>query len=255
MENNNNTKQTQVLVLGTYHFGKGGKHAVNMKIADVMTDKKQQEIKEVVDKLAAFNPNKIAVEQHAASFEELNSLYSDHCLKKNNINSDIIAHRHEIIQLGFRLAAQLNHSKIYPIDFPVSLPFELAMEYAEKNLPELYQKFNQEIMDITKEADELQKNETVGDILKYYNNPERISNEHSNLYLYPTQIGAGENYYGADILTEWYKRNTRIFANLQSISEPGDRILVIYGAGHCKILRDFISSYNHMELIEAMDYL
>lgn len=255
MENNNNTRPTQVLVLGTYHFGKCGEHAINVQVADVLTDKKQQEIKAIVDKLAAFNPNKIAVEQHVASFEELNLLYSEYCLKNDNINSDKVAYRNEVVQLGFRLAAQLNHPKIYPIDFPVSLPFEPAMEYAEKNLPELYQKFNQKVMDITKETEELQKNGTVGDILKYYNNPKRIADGHSDLYLYQTQIGAGENYYGADVLTEWYKRNIRIFANLQSISEPGDRILVIYGAGHCKILRDFISSYNHMELIEIMDYL
>nr|WP_317984434.1 DUF5694 domain-containing protein [Clostridium sporogenes] len=55
--------------------------------------------------------------------------------------------------------------------------------------------------------------------------------------------------------TEWYRRNLYIFANLQDIAEPDDRILVIYGAGHCKILQDFVSEYNKFELVDPLNYL
>jgi len=99
------------------------------------------------------------------------------------------------------------------------------------------------------------KNSTVIEILKYLNDPTRIAKEHSDLYLAMAQIGAGDKYYGVDMLTEWYRRNLYIFGNLQDIVEPGDRVLVIYGAGHCKILQDFVSEYNDFELVDTLEYL
>jgi hypothetical protein len=39
----------------------------------------------------------------------------------------------------------------------------------------------------------------------------------------------GDVYGGADMVADWYKRNLRIFANLTRISEPGDRVFIIYG--------------------------
>lgn len=34
-----------------------------------------------------------------------------------------------------------------------------------------------------------------------------------------------------------------------------DRIIVLYGAGHCKILRSFIKDYSEFEFIDPLDYL
>jgi len=41
-------------------------------------------------------------------------------------------------------------------------------------------------------------------------------------------------------VANWYKRNLRIVVNINRITEPGkDRILVIIGAGHLKLLKEF----------------
>lgn len=255
MKVENSLNKAQVMILGSYHFSNGGEHLINVEVADVMSDEKQLEIIEVIDKLSKFKPNKIAVEAKITSSKELNNTYLEYCSNNGDIKSSIIGHRNEIVQLGFRLANRLNHPKIYPIDVPASLPFEPLNDYAKKNLPELYEKIHQEIIEEAKKGKDLQKNNTVGEILKYCNNENRIEMEHSNLYLDLNQVAAGDKYYGADFLTAWYERNIKIFANLQAISEPGDRILVIYGAGHCKILRDFVSSYKEMELVDALKYL
>ncbi|HCQ89508.1 MAG TPA: hypothetical protein DIU45_06840 [Clostridium sp.] len=255
MKVENSLNKAQVMILGSYHFGKCGEDYVNTEVADVMSDKKQLEIIEVVDKLLKFKPNKIAVEAKVTSSKELNNAYLEYRSNNGEIKSSIIEHRNEIVQLGFRLANRLNHPKIYPIDIPAFLPFELLDDYAKKNLPKLHEKFYQEISKTAKEHEDLQKNNTVDEILSYLNNESRIEMEHSNLYLALNQVGAGDKYYGANYITTWYERNIKIFANLQAISEPGDRILVIYGAGHCKILRDFVSSYKEMELVDALKYL
>jgi len=255
MKVENSLNKAQVMILGSYHFGNGGEHLINIEVADVMSDKKQLEIIEVVDKLSKFKPNKIAVEAKVTSSKELNNVYQEYCLNNGEIKSSIIGHRNEIVQLGFRLANRLNHPEIYPIDVPAFLPFEPLDDHAKKNSPQLYEKSHQEISKIAKEHEDLQKNNTVGEILGYFNNENRIEMEHSNFYLALNQVGAGDKYYGANFLTAWYERNIKIFANLQAILEPGDRILVIYGAGHCKILKDFVSSYKEMELVDVLEYL
>ena len=69
------------------------------------------------------------------------------------------------------------------------------------------------------------------------------------------RVGAGDTYVGADLLAKWYDRNIRIFSDLQRIAQPGDRVLVIFGAGHAAILRELIANDSRLELVEARRYL
>lgn len=247
-------EKAKVLILGTYHFGNGGEHLINFEAGDITSDKKQEEIKEVVQKLAQFKPNKIAVEAKKEKEKELNEVYSQYCTNDTYEYNGTISHRNEIVQLGFRLGRMLNNTKIYPIDYPVDLPDDLY-EYAEKNCPKLYEDFMKEITEYGTSENEVMKNNTVRGILRHLNDPKRNSKEHSDLYLHLAQVGAGDTYYGVDMLAEWYRRNLYILGNLQSIAESGDRILVIYGAGHCKILQNLVRDYNDFELVDALDYL
>ncbi|MDV3427363.1 MAG: DUF5694 domain-containing protein [Bacillota bacterium] len=247
-------EKAKVLILGTYHFGKGGKHLIDMDAEDITSDKKQQEISEVIQKLIQFKPNKIAVEAKRDKEYELNEAYLQYCINNFKESNGVISQGNEIVQLGFRLGQALNHDKIYPIDKPVDLP-DQVFEYAEKNCPNIYEKYMNEVEEYGRNENEYRKSHTVLEILKHLNDPKRIKNEHSNLYLYLAQVGAGDKYCGAEMLTEWYKRNLYIFGNLQAISEPEDRILVIYGAGHCSILRSFVKDYNEFDFVDPLDNL
>jgi len=53
-------------------------------------------------------------------------------------------------------------------------------------------------------------------------------------------FGEEYSYPGAGLLTEWYQRNMRIHTHLLKVTEPGDRILVIFGAGHLDLLRQSV---------------
>lgn len=247
-------EKAKILLLGTYHFDKGGDHLIDLDSGDITTDKKQDEINEVVQKLIEFKPNKIAVEAKREKEKELNKIYSEFCANSSVKSNEIIDHRSEIVQIAFRLASKLNHNKVYPLDVPVELPGDV-FEYAEKNCPTIYEKFVNRANEYGLSENEFMQNHTVGEILRQLNNPTRIEVEHSDLYLYSNQIGAGDTYYGVNTLTEWYRRNLYIFANLQDIAKPGDKILVLYGAGHCKILRSFIKDYSEFEFIDPLDYL
>ena len=72
------------------------------------------------------------------------------------------------------------------------------------------------------------------------NGQQRINKEHQ-AYMMMAHIGKDKEYPGVDLLADWYKRNLKIFANITRVTETkDDRILVIFGAGHAKLLQQFI---------------
>ncbi len=87
-------------------------------------------------------------------------------------------------------------------------------------------------------------------------NSERAIEMNHHLYLIINAVGKDENYAGVDLVSEWYKRNLLIFANVQRLIEsPQDRVLIIYGQGHAKLLKQFIQDSPDMELVEVGKYL
>ena len=56
------------------------------------------------------------------------------------------------------------------------------------------------------------------------------------------------NYEGSQLVLQWYERNLKIFSNLQNICKTGDRVLVLIGSSHLKILKELISASNELEL-------
>ncbi len=238
----------RVLVLGTYHFANPGLDVVKTEVADVLSAAKQAEIREVVEAIARLRPTKIAVEQVPASATRLDSLYRAYRTGRYELSRD------ETEQLGFRLAAHLDHPRLYPIDHRGEFPFGPVMAYAQLHDPAFAAFVQEEIARMTAEGNRVQREHTVGQILRLSNDPQKLARDHG-MYMRFAKVGAGDTYVGADLLSKWYDRNIRIFTNLQRIAEPGDRIVVIIGTGHAPILRELIAYDPAMELVEAIEYL
>ena len=68
-------------------------------------------------------------------------------------------------------------------------------------------------------------------------------------------IGAGDRQPGADLNAGWYLRNAKIFAKLAQVSAPGDRVLVVFGAGHGYWLRHFASTTEGFASVDPLPYL
>lgn len=247
-------EKAKILLLGTFHFAHSEGHMIDIEVEDMTNAKMQKEIDELIQKLLQFKPNKIAVEAQRAKDKELNEAYSAYCANPSNMHDETISHRNEIVQLAFRLGHTLKHPKIYPVDYAVNLP-DKVHEYAENNCPEFYKKFMDEAKEYGISEDKFIKNHSLLEVFRHLNDPQRAAKEQSSIYLHLAQVGAGDTYYGVDMLAEWYRRNLYILGNLQSIAEPGDRVLIIYGAGHCKILQDFIKEYNRFEFVDPLTYL
>lgn len=247
------TDKIPVMVLGTYHMNNPGADVYNVVADDVLTAKRQAEIAALTEALANFKPTKIAIETPlGGKYDSLTQVDFQQYLKgKYELT------RGEDEQIGYRLAKKMGHDKVYCVDARgVGFDYGSMMDYAEKNHQlaalERGQKFGERYV---KEEGENLKKHTIGKILKDMNEPKTIKESHS-FYMDFCKIGKGKDYPGADLVADWYKRNIRIFSNINKITESKeDRILVIFGAGHAPILRELINYSEDYQLVEVGAYL
>ena len=97
---------------------------------------------------------------------------------------------------------------------------------------------------------------SVLEILRHANS-ERVMREDHATYIKGLRPDpySNELYGTTNPVTNWYKRNLRIFTNLYRISEPGDRILLLIGSGHLSILRRLAIDAPDVCLVDAEAYL
>ena len=237
-----------VLFLATYHMSNPGRDVLNVASDDVLTEKRQKEIREFVKLLKRFEPTKIAVEAPFGSVR-INEQYGRY------LRGDYELTRNEIDQIGYRLAKELNHRKIYGVDAEGAFDIGKVFAFARANN-------QQDIVDrgmaIGKrqvaEEDKLIKTTNITEIYKVINDQRRIDEAH-RVYMMMSRIGKDKEYPGVDLLADWYKRNLKIFSNIQRITESkDDRILVIIGGNHVKHLQQFIEDSGEYNLEGAYKY-
>ena len=234
----------KVMVLGTFHFC----YDETMK-----SDESKAQVLDVVDKLTAFKPTKIAVEQRAHKQKLLDERFRRFS-SKGVVDTGIPWHLNEIVMLGFQTALKCGIDKIHAIDYMRLFFYDWPIKYAKLKNPTLAE----EILRLKKEFNEYDsqtENETLVENLKFMNSPEYISALHNAEYLNLNRVGALKNCFGTRILTSWYRRNLGIFANLQAICEDDDRVLVIIGAGHLSTINTFIQEYYKMDFVSPLEYL
>lgn len=231
--------RAEVLVLGVYHMSNPGRDIFNMQADDVLASKRQTEIAQVIEALKKFQPTKIAVESDVSS-DRIPKLYADYLAGKHELTRD------ETQQLGFRLAKELGHKTVYPVDTEGDFPFQRIIDYAKasgrsKELDAIMG----EIGGMVKAQDEYLGSHTVLETLLYMNSDDKVA-EDVGYYYREANFGEPGDWAGADLVSEWFRRNMRIYSNvMQLVDSPSDRVLVIFGAGHLGWLRhDFASNPN-----------
>ena len=74
-------------------------------------------------------------------------------------------------------------------------------------------------------------------------------------YLKAVRVGKNSDYVGADLARDWYERNLKIYANITRLNDlPNERILVVVGSGHLKLLREFVEQSGEFNLAKANVY-
>ncbi|GJL96394.1 MAG: hypothetical protein DHS20C06_02110 [Hyphobacterium sp.] len=238
-----------VMILGTFHFTGGNADYINSAVDDYLSSQRQVEIVALVDQLAEFNPTKIVVELTPDGEARFNASYQRY------LAGDYELSVNERQQIGMRLAARLGHERLYAADYSSGMDFDAMMGAAQENqqndllarLPQLQAYIE------TLDAELNRADVSVMERLRVYNTPEFLA-EH-NVYLTLAQMGSVENPVGATEMTNWWGRNLQIFSQIAQISEPGDRILVIYGSGHKFLFDQFFQDAIEFEWVDTLDYL
>lgn len=245
-----------LLILGTFHFKDAGLDNYKPEVdVDVMSEARQAELATLLNLLAAYQPTKILIEVDLDRDGEFNKRYSAYLEDEYELGPN------EIYQVGFRLAKRMGHTRVYAIDadgrdYP-DLPDDLeayAKSHGQANL--MQSPWGDRYTALYRAEDQAKASQTLVETLVYMNDPDRLRLGHGHYVLRSIGVGQGDEYPGADQLTGWwYNRNLRIFANIVRVTEPGDRLLLVIGAGHVPILKQAADSSPEYRLVEVRSVL
>ncbi len=247
----------KVMFLGTTHLDNPGRDAINPEVPDVLTAQKQKELQEVRDALAEFNPNKVALEVQMKHQSAFDSLYQE--FRKGQIDTfatgDFVSKRSEQYQIGFKLAKRLDHDHVYAVDHYIPMNMGKVMEFAKKHEPEFLEYFERyKTGQHFKKVDSLLQNGSLLELYQYINTEQSVKKFHEP-YVRSLSLADDSSFVGADVTADYHRRNLRIFANLMKITEPGDRIFIMFGAGHSPFIRPLLKDSPRIEFVDPMDYL
>lgn len=232
----------RILVLGSFHFTGAPDHF------GIMSPERQAEMERVVDALARFRPTKVIVEEQVRDSVRMDSLYDAYRAGRHELT------RNERQQIGFRLADLMGHDRVWAVDYQHPWPQDKVNSFAERydSAYVAYQRrWRREHAAI---RDSLYRHAGLADNLRYLNSAEFLSRLQA-MRLRTMEVDAGGTYVGLEPETAIWHRNMRIFADIVGLSEPGDRVLVVYGAGHAYFFRKWALQHPATTLVEPGSYL
>lgn len=242
------SERPEVLVLGTYHMANPGSNVFDTEADDVLATRRQAEIAQVIEALKAFRPTKIAVE---ARFNDRSTQerYAEYVAGRYKLT------RNETDQLGFRLAGELGHEAVYPVDVYGDFPYPRLVKYAEATGQTSEFEAWQAVEAERSEANSAyMASHTILETLLHYNSDDQVS-QGVGSYFQLAEFGEPWDWAGADLVADWFRRNMRIYSNVvHLIDSPDERVLVIYGAGHLGWLQQAFDSNPNIDSRRLADF-
>jgi hypothetical protein len=238
----------EILVLGTYHMANPGRDLHNFQADDVLAPQRQREIAQLVEVLKRFRPTKIALEDTVGS-TRVTGHYSDYLAGKYELT------RNEDEQIGFRLAQELGHKAVYPVDEDGDFPYGHVLNYAKAHgRAEQLEALQAGIEKRVREQDQYLHSHTVLETLELMNSEASVARDVASYFAF-VSFGDRDDYAGSDLLAMWYERNIRIYRNIIAlIASPEDRVLVIYGAGHLGWLQQDVANDASVRLRKLAEF-
>lgn len=241
--------RAEVLVLGSYHMANPGQDVFNTEADDVLATKRQAEIAELIEVLKRFRPTKVAIESKFSN-DAVARRYREYLAGEWELQ------RNESQQIGFRLAGELGHETVYPVDVDGEFPWPRLVDHAKANgLYDEFQALQSELGEGVAAGSAHLASHTVLEALLAMNADERVA-EDVGFYYRWVHFGEPWNWAGADLLTSWFERNIRIHSNVVDlVDSPDERILVIFGAGHLGWLREFVARDPTLRLRKLREFV
>ncbi|MCA0971896.1 DUF5694 domain-containing protein [Halobacillus litoralis] len=231
-------KKPDVLLVGMVH----------MAVEPSLVNEHQDEIRKINEALAAFEPNKIAVEKSFYVEEEMNRRYNEF------INGQIPPAYDEVEQFGFQIAKKAELPELHAVDEIVDMStpsLEEVFEWAKQHQPHLFK-------DIVHTHQELQAES--GQHGTFLGKLQAMNEDHylermRQLYMKIAKVGDRQHSVGVHWLKQWHHRDLAITANVLRLADPGERILVFTGGDHLHLLKQLISDSQEVNLMSLGDFL
>jgi hypothetical protein len=257
-------EKTEVMLLGTYHFGNTSD---KLKVIDnILREEKQKELKVLLGKLKKFKPEKIYVENEPNQQHFWDSIYKSH----QEIKEIVI--KSELYQIGIKLASLLKlksgvtcvdwhikpantfAEKQYEILFDSMLKYDDSID-ANVSSEQKISEFEKQTMVKIRELYEKTPEMKIINAYKIYNSEKHLERMfYGNIasYLevdeYHTNIFWSQN----DMI-----RNVNIYQNIiqDILKDNPKKVIILYGAGHIKALRNYLEVHPKIKIVDTIKYL
>lgn len=194
--------KSKVMILGTFHFSDGGLDAYKPRFSvDIQSPRRQEEVRKLIQLLAAFKPTKVAIESKVIQQPFHDSLFNEF------VHHRYIPRASEIYQIAYRLAAQMNHSKVFNIDV-MGREFDTYLDadsfaianHQEKYLDSFYSQY---LFKLYATEDSLKSVWPLRQSLAHMNHPERLRLGLGHYLTGSFKVAANGLYPGVDQATTW----------------------------------------------------
>lgn len=254
-------------VLGTYHMAQPGNDVVNVDVDDVLAPARQAELRELVDRLADWNPDRVALELPADWQSAVEDCYDSYRFGEREFDrhepfpepfpEDFA--RNEAVQVGFRVADRLDHDRPLAVDHDYRLPDDVDADAFDEAMTAAPDPADAPYPLPDPEAMEARANEGLAtqSVLEYHRtiNAERALRENHAL-MYAGAFAVDDADVGVGMLAAWYERNLRTLRTLwERLAADDERVLVLFGAGHARVLRHGLDEAPMFEPVDPLEVL
>lgn len=255
------TNPKEVLLLGTFHYHNPGADVAKTKSFDILSPSAQKDLDKMTKQLVNYNPTKIFVEWPHNEQKELDSLYNlykaGNYFKQENLSN--FYKKNEIFQLAFRVAKANNLEWVYAIDYTdTNFPYTEVMEDIEANQQtQLQQEIEEKLKWFSADFDaQIEKGVSLI-ALTLGMNTKTMRYESNNLHNNVLSLaGNTEQFNGALLTAEWYKRNLYMWSLVRKFTaETDERVMVLAGSSHAAMFEIFVDQDNKWKMIEVSQVL
>ena len=243
----------EVMVLGTWHFAGSSADVISASTDSVLSPARQADLEAVAARLAAFKPTVIVTERVTEAPRYIDPKFAEFSEK------DLATNENERAQIAYRLAKTAGVTRVHGIDEqpaegePDYFPFDRVLDHANA----VGRKAEIEAMIAATQAmveTEMARfsSMTIAEALIETNTGALSA---PDFYYDLLTYDEGEAQPGAELNAYWFMRNAKIFSKLIDVVKPGDRVIIVYGAGHKFWLDHLTEMTPGFVRIDPVDYL
>ncbi|WP_205720062.1 DUF5694 domain-containing protein [Fodinibius halophilus] len=214
--------------------------------------KNQERVHKIAEMLSEFDPTVILVEQEPQYNKQIQKEYKSYVENPDTV----FTNPSEIELLAYELGRLSGTERIYGIDHKMGYNYRIGHEINNTVDPEWYNRYYKDPLKHYPSVDLKRDSLSLLKKLQYTNRDRYLDFLIAANTDMLTHAGTDGNFEGADEAAKYYKRNLRMYLNMNRIDlTKEDRVFILMGASHTAFFRDFMSRDPKYRMVNTFDYL